>query len=340
MKKILKFSLYLILIFCSTLILPSCDSKSEINNNHQKAMINDVNYTSLTEAVKNAKSGDTIEIRNDIKDNKNVVITKPVTLKGISSSNQTKPKFYGSLTIDLDGNEDSVTIENLEIIHDGTNKNGLNNDTTVGINLIDGGLILKSNIIGLSSLENADNSASGLVISRSSNSENTMPIIIKGNNFETYLANENSSAVIIKRNKDGEFQNITVNESNLFDENSFSLHDISNQLISIDYSTDPLSYSYFATSSINEFVNAIENHQNKINSLFKLFAQKEQELITLPETPLTALNTTSLYIHGNAPLNFNGLVLNIEGNLEIETETDNLTINKTSNTASIIKKEE
>ena len=157
MGKILKFTISLCLIFLFSVTLSSCNNSKEINNKDKKVMINNVNYSSLTEAVANAKNKDIINIYNDVKDNKNILVNKPITIKGISANNQTKPKFYGSLTVDLSGKNDALTVENIELIHSGKNQEGENNNSAIGINLIDGGLTLKSSIICLSSPEDTDN---------------------------------------------------------------------------------------------------------------------------------------------------------------------------------------
>ena len=67
MGKIIKFTLCLSLIFLFSVLLSSCNNINDINNKNKKVMINNVNYSSLTEAVKNAKNDDTIKIYNDVK---------------------------------------------------------------------------------------------------------------------------------------------------------------------------------------------------------------------------------------------------------------------------------
>ena len=185
------------------------------------------------EAVTNAKSDDTIKIYNDVRDNKNVLITKPLSIKGVLSNNKTKPKFYGSLTVNLTGEDDTLDVENIELIHTGKIEDGENNNNLVGINLIDGGLTLKSSIISLSSPEEADNNATGLIISRNINSVNHTPITVEGNSFESYLANlENlSSAVKILSNQTNLFKSLNINEETLLNTNNFLTNKLSNQLI-------------------------------------------------------------------------------------------------------------
>ena len=54
MGKIIKFSFYLVVIFLFALSLPACKTHDKLENDNKKVMINDVNYSSLTEAISNA----------------------------------------------------------------------------------------------------------------------------------------------------------------------------------------------------------------------------------------------------------------------------------------------
>jgi len=337
MQSIFKFTICLALIFCFAFILSSCDNNKKQN---QKITINDVNYSSLSEAVENAKNGDVIKIHKDVRDNKNINITKPLTIKGISSSNETKPKVYGSLSINLTGETDAILIENIHLIHNGTTENGLNNDTSIGINLVDGGLSLKYSYIELFDTQLSDDSATGLSISRKSNSINTKPIIISGNDFSNYPIKDSniSSAIVIKSNQKDTFENLLINNEEIFEKNNFSTKDLSNQYISIDYSSIPETYSFFSTTSIDEFIEAIKNNQNPNKSIFYLFANSEQTLNKTFDTPIEVYSNSSIHIIGDSKLNFNDLTLNISGNMEYEPEISNITINKSSSTANIIKK--
>lgn len=340
MKKFVKFSVFFSLIFSILFLFSACDKKNEVPSESNKtATINDVNYSSLTEAVENAKSGDTIRLYNDIKDNKNVVITKPITIKGVLTSSQIKPKFYGSITIDLTGEDDSITIEDIEIIHSGTNSDGNNNDTTTGITLLDGGLNLNSNVIGLDENATPDENATGVIISRRFGSKNYKPIIIKGNRFNSYQSNNQglSSAMIIKKNKKNELQNLTLNEDEIFNNNVFNTGNEANQFISIDYSSTPIKYSFFATSSFDELINALNENQNSSGCSILFFPSmplKEQI-----DNPLEILEKTSLSINGNNEANFNNSEILLHGNMNINTNISNAIINRQSPLSSLIFKE-
>ena len=335
MNKILKVSICMCLIICFTLFLTSCD-KSEQKQTVKQETIGNVNYSSLTEAVENAKSGDTIKIYNDLKDNKNVVINKPLTIKGILDDSRLKPKFYGSLTIDTKGKNDEVNIENLEIIHKGTIEDGQNNDTRIGVNLINGGLSFKSNLVALDDINNADIGATGMIISRRINSLNTKPIVIRGNTFETYKPSPDvaSSAIIIKSNLPSVLQKLALNEGELYNQNSFSTSKGGNLMISADYSNNPASYSFFATGSIEELTKALKNNQDSTGSTFVLY----------PSTPLSEDQTepyivsekTYLYIEGNNPANFNDATFKLGGSMVINSGIENATIEKTSDTANVM----
>jgi len=337
MGKIIKVTLSFVLICLFALALPGCGRKDEVNSSsNKKATIGSVNYDSLTEAVQNAKTGDTIKVYNDIKDNKNVVIDKPLKITGISNTSQIKPKFYGSLTIDTKGEKDVVEVKNIEIIHKGINADGKNNNTTIGINLIDGGLDLQSSIIGLDTNSESDKTATGVVISRDINSVNTMPIIIKGNNFESYEAKEGglTSAVVIKSNKNGEFKNIVLNEDEIYNQNVFSSNGAGNQLISIDYSQTPFVFEYFSTTSLQEFIKALRENQSEDGGEFNLFSSAD-EIIENNE-PINIYERTIIHIEGNKPTNFQGTIFKLSGAMEIDGDVSDLNIEKTGDTANVI----
>ena len=335
MNKIFKVSICMCLIICFTIFLQACDNNSQ-QKTIKQATISGVNYSSLTEAVKNAKSGDTIKIYNDLKDNKNVVIDKPLTIKGVLNNSRLKPKFYGSLTIDTKGENDEVNIENLEIIHKGTLEDGSNNDTRIGVNLLNGGLTFKSNLVALDDENNADNGASGMIVSRRINSLNTKPIVIRGNTFETYKPSPEtlSSALIIKSNLPSIFQKLALNEGELYNQNSFSTNNNGNLMISADYSNNPTSYSFFATGSVDELIKALENNQDESGSSFILYPHSA--LSNATSEPITIKEKTYLYISGNNPANFNDVTFKLGGSMVINSGIENATIEKTADTANIM----
>ena len=264
MNKIFKLCIYICLMCTFFITLPACGRKNEIpSQSNKQALIGDVNYSSLTEAVNNAKSGDTIKIYNDLKDNKNVVINKPLSIKGILTSSQIKPKFFGSLTVDLPQNDQTITIENIEIIHSGTLSDGENNDNRIGVNLIDGGLVFKSNVLSLENTETTADNVTGLMITRKISSDNTMPIVISGNRFDNYKTpNNTTSAIIINSNKSGEFKNLNLNENEIYNKNVFSSINNGNQLVSINNSTEPYTFPFLATNSSDFLIKALKiiNH--------------------------------------------------------------------------------
>ena len=337
MGKVFKVSLYMCLIMAFTLILPACGRQNEVSSNSAKqATIGDVNYTSLTEAVKSAKTGDTIKVYTDLKDNKNVVITKPITIKGILNNSQIRPKFYGCLTVDLSGENDSASIENLEIIHKGTLEDGINNDTRIGVNLINGGLSFKSNLVSLDNINSADSGATGMIISRSINSKNTKPITIRGNSFKAYKTDgENlSSALIIKSDLPLVFQKLALNEGEVYNQNSFASNEEGNMVMSINYSKEPSTYSFFATGSANELIKALESHQRADGSTFILYPHNALSLDA--SKPYTIKEKTFVYIEGNEPANLNGANIKLAGSMVINSGIENATIEKTESTANLM----
>ena len=337
MSKVFKVSLYMCLIMMFTLLLAGCEKQNEVSSASQKqATVGSVNYSSLTEAVEKAKSGDTIKIYTDLKDNKNVVITKPLTIQGVLNNSRLRPKFYGSLTIDLNGSNDVVNIENLEIIHKGTIEDGFNNDTRIGVNLVNGGLNFKSNLVSLDDNTTADSGASGMIISRRINSSSTKPIIVRGNTFDSYKSdNENtSSALIIKSNLPSVLQKLALNEGELYNQNSFSTNKDGNLMISADYSNNPASYSFFATGSVNELIKALNNNQDKTGSTFVLYPNTPLSEET--SEPYIVSEKTYLYIEGNNPANFNDATFKLAGSMVINSGIENATIEKTADTANVM----
>jgi len=270
MKKILKVVLLFFALTCVAVPLSACKESNQ-NQSVKKIKIEDVSYSSLSEAVENAKSGDTVYIYSDITDNKNVEINKPLTIIGVKNQNNTKPKFYGSLTINTSGKNDLVTIKDLDIIHKGTEENNSGNDTRIGINLIDGGLELNSSNVSLYEPNQADLGASGIVISRKAGSVSEMPISLKNNIFGDYeLGNLLSGAMIIKKNKENIFENLNLNAENLFKQNSFSFAKEGNQFVSISYNITPEKVDYLVTSSSKELLDKLLNNQPENSAVYIL----------------------------------------------------------------------
>ena len=252
MRKIVKIAVCFSLILLFSVFLTACKDHQQET---AKIKIGDIEYQTLTEAVQSAKSGDTIKIYDDVFDNKNIVIDKPISIEGVLKEGQIKPKFYGSLTVNSSGQNDSISVKDIEIIHSGTKENSdsIVNDTSIGLNLVDGGLDLKSSSIMLDKSSKTSQPSSGLILSRKINSQNIMPIIVEGNSFGFYTTNGNnlSSALIIKSNDENLFKNIVLNENEIFNNNTFSTQGEGNQIISINYSSYPETYSYMVTSSMN-----------------------------------------------------------------------------------------
>ena len=226
--------------------------------------------------------------------------------------------------------------ENLEIIHKGTLEDGINNDTRIGVNLINGGLSFKSNSVSLDNINSADSGASGMIISRKINSESTKPIIVKGNTFKAYKTdNENlSSALIIKSDLPSVFQKLALNEGELYNQNSFASNEEGNMLVSINYSKEPSTYSFFATGSANELIKALESHQKADGSTFILYPHKTLSLNA--SEPYTIKEKTYVYIEGNEPANLNGANIKLAGSMVINSGIENATIEKSSSSANLM----
>lgn len=338
MKKIISCVLMFSFVIAFTMFLTACNNHSDVKTSEHKIKIGDVPYTSLTEAVDNAKSGDTIKIYHDVRDKKNVIIDKPLNIEGVLSSNQVKPKYYGSLTINLGGSEDSTSVENIELIHAGVNNDGKNNDTTIGINLIDGGLTLKSSVISLDDNSTPSQNATGVVISRKANSENIMPIVIKGNEFGNYKASKDtqSGALLVLSNKHGVYQNLNLNSMELSEQNSFASEPGGNQYIYISYATTPSTYDYLVTSSADEFINTLTSRQSKNGSTIKV---APNSLSITPPKDIVIDEKSNVTIDGDTPFDMQNINLYVKGTLTINSPIENANISRNSDTASIVVKE-
>ena len=334
MKKVLSLILSLNILFCCLFCNSAC--VPSINQNRdKKVMINDINYNSLSEAVKNAKDGDKIEIHNDISDNKNIIITKSISIIGKPNSSNIKPKLYGSITIDANEEDSFISIENIEIINSGKSDENPVNNTLYAINLIDGGLNLKNCKI-FPSGKQIDNNACGLVISRKINSINTMPIIISGNQFGGYPYNDKlNSAVLIKSNKNGQFKNLYFNDDLLQNSNTFDHSSNCNNIIKIDYSSETEKYPFVMTSSASFMINCFKNNrQTNIRNNYILvnaedFPQEDDE-------PLYILSSTHFEISGTKPLDMQNTTFKVSGSVFIDTQIKNATFERMLDTSCIL----
>lgn len=332
MRKFVKTAICLCLIILFSVFFTACKDHQQ---DTAKIKIGDIEYQTLTEAVQNAKSGDTIQIYDDVFDEKNIVIDKPLSIEGVLKEGQIKPKLYGSLTINSNGQTDSVTVKDIEIIHSGTIEEGENNDNSVGVNLIDGGLDLKSNTIMLDNKKTSNDQASGVIISRKINSENIMPIVIEGNNFGLYKIShkEPNGALIIKRNSTT-LKNISLNEDEIYNKNSFSTQKEGNQMISIDFSTPTPTYSYLVTSSMQNLISSLENNQPVSYATYIIFPAST--LNSSNDKPVIINEKTNLEINANQDADFKNSVFNLYGSMNIDGKVSNIKIIRYSPTSSVI----
>lgn len=338
MNKIIKVFLCFSAIICFVTLLPACTNKPSTASETTKIKINDVSYNSLSEAVQNAKANDTIKIYSDISDNRNIIITKPLSIVGVKNQNNIRPRFYGSFTIDTNGASDSVSISNIDIIHKGTAENSNANNTLIGINIIDGGAEIKANHIALENENLSDDGASGVIISRKINSINTMPLIIKGNSFGNYENNDTlSSAILIKSDDPQNYKNINLNNDLIYQQNSFSFVKNGNQFVSANYEQTPYKLDYLVTSSSKELLEKLLKNQSTQNSTFILKNATDQAPLSTQEIPIN--NNTHLIIDGNKITNLGGNIFQVKGSVALNSNIENATFEKSSPTASIITKE-
>lgn len=334
MRKIVKIAFCFSLILLFSVFLTACKDHQQET---AKIKIGDIEYQTLTEAVQSAKSGDTIKIYDDVFDNKNIVIDKPISIEGVLKEGQIKPKFYGSLTVNSSGQNDSISVKDIEIIHSGTKENSdsIVNDTSIGLNLVDGGLDLKSSSIMLDKSSKTSQPSSGLILSRKINSQNIMPIIVEGNSFGFYTANGNnlSSALIIKSNDENLFKNIVLNENEIFNNNTFSTQGEGNQIISINYSSSPETYSYMVTSSMNNLVDSLKNNQPSSHATYFIFPSNS--LSEKTSSPIKINNRTLLIIDGTKDADFKNSEIELNGTMIVDGKIKNAKILRNSPTAYI-----
>lgn len=334
MNRILKciFAFSFILLFSAG--FSACKQNTK-NDENGKVKINDVTYSSLSEAVKNAKDGDTIKIYGDISDKKNIEINKSLSLEGVKNQNNIRPKFFGSLTINASGENDIVAISNLDIVHKGTEENSKENNTLVGINVVDGGIKLEKNRISLQNEKEAESGASGIIISRSISSKNTMPFIVKGNTFGNYEPSKNfGGALIIKSNDKNRFQNINLNNNSIFEQNSFSFSKNGNQFISIKCDKTPNKVDFFVTSSSKELIEKLLENQPEEDSTFIL--KNANDTPQKHEAKIPINKKTILFIEGNNSTNLADNVFQVQGSVNINSNLKNAVFEKNSSTSCII----
>lgn len=334
MIKIFKCIFAFSMIFLLATGLSSC-KQNKTNNETQAVKIQNVTFSSLSEAVENAKENDTIKIYDDISDNKNIEIKKPLKILGVKNQNNIRPKFFGSFTIDMEHENDSVTIENLDIVHEGRIENSKQNNTLVGINIIDGGAVLSNNKISLQNEQNADTGASGVVVSRKINSVNTMPFSIKGNSFGNYKSSENfSGAILVKSNDPEKFEFLSLNNDLLFNQNSFSFAENGTQFLSIKFEETPPKINFLVTSSTEELIDKLQNNQSSENSTFIL--KNAKDIATKQEKSIPINQNTVVCIEGNNQTDFGSNTFEIFGTINLNSDTKNANFIKKSSTSSII----
>lgn len=341
MQRIFKTVMAFVFIILTSISLSACRSENTpaIRKETAKVRINDVSYNSLTEAVDGAKSGDTVKIYNDINDEKNVVINKPLSIVGMLTSNNIKPKFYGAITIDANGETDKIEIKDIEIIHSGKLEEGENNDTRFGINLIDGGLSLYSSYISLYEVDKADQDASGIIISRKADSKNTMPIVIKGNTFGEYKLSENgqNGAFVIKQNLENKLEKLNLNNDLLFKQNTFTYTGNGNQFISLSYEKTPTKIDYLVTSSSKQLLETLlSNQYDGYNTYILKNAQSKAEK---QNSDIPVLPQTNLMIEGGKN-DLGQNIFKVQGTINLNADLSNATFERTSSTASIINNRE
>jgi len=284
-----KYFFIIILLFISTMIFCACSSGAEYN---EKAMvkIGDTEYNSLAHAIEEAEDGETILIFNDtVESDKNLPnlttasvdglvytvyeINKPLTIKGVIKDGK-KPIVHGSFHLNIANDEykeNSITIENLEIVHGciNTTDNELNEKFSIGIHVISGSANIVENDIHLNKKLTNDEVQNydlplcyGIVLSRPKDSmilDQSFTYEISENRFGDYSNikdNVFASAFSIVQNYEdlGSFSpsklnrestnfSLSVYENNYFSDNNY--------VYAMDYDGNSMTYKSLVTNNIN-----------------------------------------------------------------------------------------
>ena len=301
--------------------------------------VGSVKYDTLSAAITAAKAGDVITVYNDVTENEGnikYIIRKALTISGAYGATGVKPVIKGTFAVDINGindGSDVVTIENLEIVHNGIYvKDGWTQDTKGAVVLQDGGITLKNNYIHLvnPAPANVSNSPSGLQLSRRGASVSTGAITVSGNTFGAYpkysdKTNTIATAIQVTRNYTLNgvlvYGGLEVDDEKIYTGNKYENTDGNAQYVlygNFDFAADKRGYTYVVFGDVF----AYNRDGGDLLAGGKMIIARD---ITLTDKIYEIKAGTELVIGKGATLDCNGLTLKVNGTLTVNGEITNVT---------------
>ena len=302
--------------------------------------VGSVKYDTLSAAITAANTGDVITVYNDVTENEGnikYIIKKALTISGAYGATGVKPVIKGTFAVDINGisdGSDVVTIENLEIVHNGVYvKDGWTQDTKGAVVLQDGGITLKNNYIHLvnPAPANVSNSPSGLQLSRRGASVSTGAITVSGNTFGAYpkysdKTNTIATAIQVTRNYTLSgvlvYGGLEVDDEKIYTGNKYENTDGNAQYVlygNFDFAADKRGYTYVVFGDVF----AYNRDGGDLLAGGKMIIARS---FTLTDKVYDVKAGTELVIESGATLNGNGLTLNVYGTLTVKGKIENTNI--------------
>ena len=312
--------------------------------------IGSVKYDTLSAAITAAKAGDVITVYNDVTENEGnikYIIQKALTISGAYGATGVKPVIKGTFAVDINGvsdGSDVVTIENLEIVHNGVYvKDGWTQDTKGAVVLQDGGITLKNNYIHLvnPAPANVSNSPSGLQLSRRGASVSTGAITVSGNTFGAYpkysdKTNTIATAIQVTRNYTLSgvlvYGGLEVDDEKIYTGNKYENTDGNAQYVlygNFDFAADKRGYTYVVFGDVF----AYNRDGGDLLAGGKMIIARS---FTLTDKVYDVKAGTELVIGKGATLDCNGLTLKVNGTLSVNGEITNVTYNYGENGKKVV----
>lgn len=301
--------------------------------------VGSVKYDTLSAAIAASKEGDVITVYNDVTENEGnikYIIRKALTISGAYGATGVKPVIKGTFAVDINGindGSDVVTIENLEIVHNGVYvKDGWTQDTKGAVVLQDGGITLKNNYIHLvnPAPANVSNSPSGLQLSRRGASVSTGAITVSGNTFGAYpkysdKTNTIATAIQVTRNYTLNgvlvYGGLEVDDEKIYTGNKYENTDGNAQYVlygNFDFAADKRGYTYVVFGDVF----AYNRDGGDLLAGGKMIIARS---FTLTDKIYEIKAGTELVIGKGATLDCNGLTLKVNGTLTVNGEITNVT---------------
>ncbi len=301
--------------------------------------VGSVKYDTLSAAITAANTGDVITVYNDVTENEGnikYIIRKALTISGAYGATGVKPVIKGTFAVDINGisdGSDVVTIENLEIVHNGVYvKDGWTQDTKGAVVLQDGGITLKNNYIHLvnPAPANVSNSPSGLQLSRRGASVSTGAITVSGNTFGAYPKysdKTNTIATAIQVTRNYTLSGVLVYGFNdaaaaeIYTGNKYENTDGNAQYVlygNFDFAADKRGYTYVVFGDVF----AYNRDGGDLLAGGKMIIARS---FTLTDKIYEIKAGTELVIGKGATLDCNGLTLKVNGTLTVNGEITNVT---------------